>query len=134
MGVRLMSILLINVVGLATCSAVAIIGVKSVYHTSQIVQEEEDYLVEIPLNERNVTADVVGLGVEVVGYGMDVAGDISERLFDSRLFTWLRDLFSRFAIKADGKYFKFKDGHEDNFEGWYDEPIKIKPGKFEMEM
>lgn len=111
-----------------------VIGAKSVYRASQIVPAEEDYDVEIPLEDRNITADVVGLGVEVVGYGMDCAVDFAERLFDSSLFQWLRDKLSFLQFKADGKYFRYKDGQEDDFEGWEDEVPRFKPGKYEFEM
>jgi len=130
----MMSILLINTVGFLACSAVVVIGAKSVYRASQIVPAEEDYDVEIPLEDRNITADVVGLGVEIVGYGFDCVVDIAEKLFNSSLAYWLRDTLSFLQFKADGKYFKYKDGQEEDFAGWEDEAPKFKPGKYEFEM
>ena len=117
-----MSILLINICGFAACSAVVVIGAKSVYHASQIVPAEEDYDVVTPLEERNITADVVGLGVEIVRYGLDIIEDFTDKLFDSRLANWLRGLY---LSEADD---------EDDFEGWEDEAPKFKPGKYEFEM
>jgi hypothetical protein len=128
------SIVLINICGFLACSAVVVIGAKNVYRASQIVPAEEDYDVDIPLEDRNITADVVGLGVEVVGYGLDCAVDVAEKLFDSTPSHWLRDMFTPFQLKADGKYFKYKDGQEEDFEGWEDEAPKFKPGKYEFEM
>lgn len=129
-----MSILLINVCGFVACSAVVIIGAKSVYHASQIVPAKEDYLVEIPLEDRNITADVVGLGVEIVGYGLDTAVDVAERLFDSRLLYWLLDTFSFLQFKPDGVLFKYKNGYYEDFGGWQDEAPRVKPDHFEMEV
>jgi hypothetical protein len=114
--------LLINTVGFVACSAVAVIGIKSVYHASQVEQYEEDYDVEIPLEERNITADVVGLAVEIVRFGLYVIEDFTDKLFDSRLANWLRGLYPP------------ETDEEDDFPGWEDEAPRFKPGKFEFEM
>lgn len=117
-----MNMLLIHTVGFVACSAVVVIGVKSVYHASQVEQYEEDYDVEIPLEERNITADLVGLGVEIVRYGLCVLEDFTDRLFDSRLVDWLCGLYQP------------ETDEEDDFPGWEDEAPRFKPGKFEFEM
>jgi hypothetical protein len=106
------SILLINTIGFVACSAVVVVGVKGVYNESQIVPNEDDYDVIIPLEERSIMIDLVGLGVEIVGYGIDCVVDVLE---------WVRYIFT-------------PRGEEDEFEGWEDEPIKFKPGKYEFEM
>jgi len=107
------SILLINTVGFLACSAVVVVGVKGVYAESQIVPPEEDYDVIIPLEDRSIMIDLVGLGVEIIGYFKDCVVDMWEIV--------------RYVLTP-------KPDNEDEFEGWEDEPVKFKPGKYEFEM
>jgi hypothetical protein len=110
-----MSILLINTVGFLACSAVVVVGVKGVYAESQIVPPEEDYDVVIPLEDRSIMIDLVGLGVEIVGYFKDCLVDAWELLRDA------------FSPSTD-------DDDDDDFGGWEEEFAKAKPGKYEFEM
>lgn len=129
-----MSILLINTLGLVACTVVVVAGVKSVYRNSQAIPPEEDYEVEIPLSERNITADIVGLGVEIVGFGIDVLEDVSEKMLETGPSNWLRERFSGLQVKPDGHYLKFRNGDPNEWNGYCDETPKSKPGKFEMEI
>ncbi len=129
-----MSILLINTVGFVVCSAIVVIGAKSVYHASQVVPYEEDYDVEIPLEDRNITADVVGVGVEIARFGNDVVESLQEKIFDSRPVDWIRIVLEHFQLKADGEYFRYKEGQEDEFEGWAEDSPNFNPGKHEVDM
>jgi hypothetical protein len=91
-----------------------VVGAKGVYAESQIVPPEEDYDVVIPLEDRSIMIDLVGLGVEIVGYFKDCVVDMYEIV--------------RYALTP-----KF-DNDDDDFEGWEDEPVKFKPGRYEFEM
>jgi hypothetical protein len=108
------SILLINTVGFLACSAVVVVGVKGVYAESQLVPPEEDYDVVIPLEDRSIMIDLVGLGVEIVGYFKDCVVDAWE--------------FLRYGFAPS------VDDDDDDFEGWEEEFAKAKPGKYEFEM
>jgi len=94
-----MSMLLINFCGLVACRAVLVIGAKSVHRAYQILLAEEDYLVELPLEDRNKTADIVGLGVKIVGYGVITAVDVVEKQFSSLRSHWLRTCLPLFSFK-----------------------------------
>lgn len=89
------SIGLINVIGFLTCGTILTIGAKSVYDNSQIVVvDDEDNL--------NVVAEVVGLGIEIVGYGLDVAEDKTDKVFDLDAPDWIKSL----QVKPDDRYLK----------------------------
>lgn len=78
-----------------TCGTILTIGAKSVYDNSQIaVVEDEDNL--------NVVAEVVGLGIEIVGYGLDVAEDKTDKVFDLGAPDWIKSL----QVKPDDRYLK----------------------------
>jgi hypothetical protein len=126
--------LLINAVGFLCCSAVVMLGVKSVYAESQIQPDPNDYPENIPLENRNITADVVGLGVEIVGYGLDRLDDATEKVCTADSTRWIRNMFKPMQFKPDGMYFKNANGESEYWDGYGDDEPKTQPGKFEMEI
>ncbi|WP_019413434.1 hypothetical protein [Paenisporosarcina sp. TG20] len=91
------SIGLINVIGFLTCGTILSIGAKSVYDNSKIVVVEED---NIKGDNQHVVAEVVGLGIEIVGYGLDVAEDKTDKVFNLSAPDWIKSL----QVKPDNRY------------------------------
>lgn len=99
-----MSVALINVIGFTTLSAVVgLCGVVMV-HNSRIEVVREPYEDESP--ELDMQNEMVGLGVEIIGYGSDRLTDITDSLLDTGPLRKVKSLFSRFQIQSDDKYFR----------------------------
>jgi hypothetical protein len=129
---------LINVIGFAVTSAVIALGVKSTYEASQIDEgeddeSEEDYIEEVSPIKQNLTAEVLGLTVEIAKYGLESADRKVDVIFDNPIAKWIKwQTIERFQLEPDGFYFKSRAEQEWN--GYYaeqDVPV-YKAGKFEM--
>lgn len=127
------SITLINIIGFSVSVAVIAFGVKSNYGESQMEESEENYIEEVSPTKQNITAEVLGLTVEIAKYGLESADRKIDVLFENRVSKWLRwKIIERFQVEPDGFYLKSRA--EVAWEGYkteQDVPV-YRAGKFEM--
>lgn len=126
----MVSILLINILGASACATVVGLYGMDMYKKSKIECVTDTYDGVMP--EYDLQTEAIGLGIQMVGYGVDRIGDVTEKLFDTSLSHKFRNLFGRFQIVADGEYFRFRSSEE--WDGYGDESPNVKPGKFDIQI
>lgn len=130
MGVSMMSIL-VHTIGFVVCGTVITLGLKRLYRDSQ---RDLDAPFDESLPEYHyAAADAFGLGLSIGAYGVEVIESRTDRLFDSRLFQWIRSITESWQVKPDGVYIHPRFDHNE-WQGYGDEKPKPRPGKFEMEI
>jgi len=126
----MVSIILINILGATACATVVGLYGMDMYKKSKIECVTDTYDGVVP--EYDLQTETIGLGIQIVGYGVDRVADVAESLFDTSLSHKFRNLFGRFQIVADGEYFRFRS--DEDWDGYGDEAPKVKPGKFDIQI
>ena len=126
----MVSILLINILGASACATVVGLFGASMYKQSKIECVTDTYDGVLP--EYDLQTEAIGMGIQMVGYGVDVVGDFAEKLFDTSFSHKFRNVFGRFQIEADGEYFRYRS--ESDWDGYEDDAPKVKPGKFDIQI
>ena len=125
--------MLINIIGFSISAsvrpktlAIALMAVFGGY-------PEEDYTGEVSPEPRNINADILGLGVEMVGHGLESVDRKTDFIFDNPVSKWLSwKIIDPFQLQPDGHYFKSRaDIAWEGYETEEDVPV-FRTGKFEM--
>lgn len=77
--------------------------------------------------EWSVQSEVIGLGVQIAGYGLDRVDEMTDKIFNSSFFY---KTFGKLGIESEGEYFKI--GHSKEWDGWGEDVPIVKPGKYDI--
>lgn len=118
---------IIKSISIVLCGSVVLLKVADLARLSSEVVHNK-YEEDVP-SYHYLSASLFGIGVDMVVIGLMYAGDIVEKIMDSRLMDWFKGTIQPLQIQPNGVYFDFKFGE------WagHDTP-KEKPGKYEMDI
>lgn len=126
-----MSIMLINVIGFSLCAGVVAVNTIALYKETQ--KEKEDAFNEVSPESINLNAEVLGLSVEMVRWGLEFVDSKTDAIFDNptvKKLSW--KIIKPFQIEPDGHYLKSPaQAAWNGYETKEDVPV-YRLGKFEM--